>query len=72
MLPISGASFLRLILVKPRCAFSGFADSHRIQYQNVFKKGCGIGHEATLSFTYEKWDAVSALSRERRKGSRSS
>ena len=55
-----------------RRALSGFIDGHRIQYQNVFEKGCGIGHESSVSFAYEKWDAVSALSRERRKVSRSS
>jgi hypothetical protein len=44
-----------------RCAFSGFADGHTIQYQNVFEKGCVIGHEATVFFTHEKWDSLRAF-----------
>jgi hypothetical protein len=35
------------------CAFSGFADGHRIQYQNVFLERVRIGHQAIVSFAYE-------------------
>ncbi len=65
-------TLLRIILGKSRCAFSGFADGHRIPYQNVFEKGCDIGPESTVPFTPEKWAPLSVSSPEKRKEFRSS
>ena len=55
-----------------RRALSGFIDGHRIQYQNVFEKGCDIGPESTVPFTPEKWAPLSVSSPEKRKEFRSS